>query len=379
MSSQGPAQAIYGYYRWTIEAEHRRMMGQGEAGRTHTTQPPDTIWDFWDLARQRRMPGQSGSEGRSTIRINELPRNGEPTGDYANTPLPHLIFDGNPIQGGHENMRTFLQNRGSTTAGIPSMIGRSYTDTANTGLGLAWGSRQAVTATISGAGATQGGSAVLNTIPFGHSPREGVLQGTWQNASAHADIRARSSVTGRYHFVSGATVPLTLNPWPGYSGNATGPVTRVGNTNVWNVTGPGTVNITFTRNAALLPIEIVEVKGGDNGYIAIRNNGTAAVNLGAGWRMTDNGTSNNPGPYADSWPFPEGLSLPGGQTWQFAIERSTRPNTAAQTDFNLSEGERLWLYNADQRAIQHVEILYHDTATQTLRRTADGLWRIHSD
>jgi hypothetical protein len=371
--SHAPAlsRSVYDYLRWCIENEHRRMMGQGARGRAAVHND-----EAWDDARNRHQ--------HDTVRIAELPRGVLSSGTSPNFPLPGLIFDGDQIQGGHIHITSFLAGRGSTSNGIPSHIGAAYSASGSgtTGLGLAWASRATVTATVNA-----GAEVQMGAQRFGHHERD-AMQGTWTGSgtsSRSIDPRLRTSATGRYWFSGGASVPLVIDPWPGYRvRSVTGATNDTGNPNpnAYRITAAGTVTITMERDPAQA-IEIFEIRSDRNGldddtldgYITLRNNGSSAVNVG-GWTLTDDG-GHNPSANPDTWAIPEGTSIAAGQTLRIGTRESTAQHTSEpnMATFRLDFGERVRLNRADGTEVQMVDVSLM-RGTQVQRRGPDGKWRI---
>jgi len=218
----------------------------------------------------------------------------------------------------------------------------------------------------------------MGAIRFGHHERD-VMAGTWTGSGTNIDPRTRTSVTGRYWFSGGASVPLILYPWPGYRvASVTGATNDTGNPNpnAYRITAAGTVTIRFERDPAQA-LEIFEIRTDDDGdgYITLRNNGSAAINVG-GYTLTDDG-GHNPSETADLWTIPEGTSIAGGQTLRIGTRGSTAQHLSPDymATFRLDFGERVRLNNAAGEELQMVDVGLM-SGTEVQRRGPDGKWRI---
>jgi hypothetical protein len=294
-----------------------------------------------EYVRIRNMIQEEHSFNLGGTRISELARNGTDNVGPG-WPTAEAIFT-NPEAGfGHAALRSFLQNRGNTTRGVPSHI--------ESELGLRWSARTEVSLT---AGAN--GDAVLNTRP----------------------VSAGNTLRGSYWFNSGSTVTITAKPYPGYVvANVTGATAVAGQHNTYSVSSGGSVSITFAKDPNDTPrINALQARRGN--WIEVTNFSDQKLST-KGLYLSDG--NNNFFKYR----IP-GIIIKPGETILFWTSSNTYSPALSNTPghlhkrsnvgFGINFGERLRLTRHDGEVIQLVEISMM-TDRQKQERQADGNWTI---
>jgi hypothetical protein len=289
------------------------------------------------------------ANGTAFRRISELNRGGL-TSAGPGWPLATDIYATSGTES-RATLTNFIANRPTSIQGH-----------VQSSLGLSWSSRYSVGLTMS----AQGGHVIMNNRPVG------------VHGLATTDPRSSRTATGRYF--TGVAVPIKPVPWPGWRVASVSGATRVGTTNVWNVTAAATVNVTFERDPAADPRQIVEVDvRSDDQVIVIRNVSSSPVSMD-NYFLTDDGTSNSP-ENLNKWQFPNGISIPANGTIRIGTrDNPTTTGYAAIVDtFVLDFGERLRLVRGalpNATIVQLVEVTRPERS-QTQQMGVDGVWRIN--
>ncbi|MCL1881552.1 MAG: CotH kinase family protein [Oscillospiraceae bacterium] len=281
-----------------------------------------------------------------------------------------------------QSVTTFLNGRGNSIRGHITTPWREGTTAAPTGLGMT-GTGTATTLTVG-----EGGSAVFNSREIGViSPRY------------EGDPRMVSSLTMNYY--SGANIPVTANPWPGYeldqfTVNGTPvPAAQIQynfGRRFINIQAGDTVTVSFRRRFSPTnfgqqtvhhpheTVEVVRLQARGQNWLTLANNTDYVIST-RGLYLSDNydGERVDGGvrEHDFRWRLPatiippnSEIHIPFGSNDDDDHLKNNRIGT-----FSFSFGERLRLANHDGTIIQHVEVTIMER-NQIQQRNSDGVWTL---